>query len=213
MRINEIFLSIQGESSSQGLPTVFVRTTGCNLRCGYCDTEYAFYDGSAMSPEEVFAQVEGFGVNRVCLTGGEPLLQPPDELRRLLDLLDPYEVSIETGGSLPIVGYDLRDRHRWVMDIKCPSSGMSDRGDYGNIASLRPRDEVKFVVGDEGDYHWSVQVMERHRLPEHCRVLFSPVFGRMDPSLLAEWLLRDRVEGRLQVQLHKVLWGPRRRGV
>lgn len=213
MRISEIFLSLQGESSSVGLPTVFVRTAGCNLRCRWCDTTYAFTGGEEMTPAEVARRAAAYGVRRVCLTGGEPLLQPHEEVRTLLDLLRDHEVSIETSGAVSLRGYPLREGHRWVMDLKCPSSGMSGRMDLGNLDHLRGGDELKFVVADEADYRWAVDTIRRHGLERRCRLLFSPVHGELDPARLAEWVLRDRLDARVQVQLHKLLWGDRRRGV
>ncbi len=213
MRVSEIFLSLQGESSSAGLPTVFVRTAGCHLRCRWCDTTYAFAGGEELAPAEVYRRAAAFGVRRACLTGGEPLLQPRHEVLALLDLLGDWEVSVETSGAVSLEGFPLRDGHRWVMDLKCPSSGMSERMDLANLDRLRPVDEVKFVVGDEADYRWAVETIRRHGLERRCRLLFSPVYGELDPARLAEWILRDRLEARLQVQLHKLLWGPDRRGV
>jgi len=213
VRVSEIFLSLQGESSSAGLPTVFVRTAGCHLRCRWCDTAYAFAGGEEMTPAEVYQRAAAYGVRRACLTGGEPLLQPRHEVLALLDLLGGWEVSVETSGAVSLAGFPLRDGHRWVMDLKCPSSGMSERMDLANLERLRPVDEVKFVVGDEADYRWAVETIRRHGLERRCRLLFSPVYGELDPARLAEWILRDRLEARLQVQLHKLLWGPDRRGV
>lgn len=210
MRINEIFLSLQGESSSAGLPTVFVRTTGCNLRCRYCDTAYAFTEGEEMSPEEVRRRVDACGVRRVCLTGGEPLLQPRGEVAALLDLLADREVSVETSGALPLAPYALREHHRWVMDVKCPSSGMAGRLHADNLRRLRPQDEVKFVVADEADYRWAAAFIREHGLDGRHRLLLSPVHGELDPAALAAWMLEDRLEARLQVQLHKLLWGDAR---
>lgn len=210
MRISEVFLSLQGESSSAGLPTVFVRTTGCNLRCRWCDTAHAFTGGEEMSPEEVRRRVDACGVRRVCLTGGEPLLQPRGEVAALLDLLADHEVSVETSGALPLAPYTLREHHRWVMDVKCPSSGMADRMDRDNLRRLRPQDEVKFVVADEADYRWAAAFIRRHGLDGRHRLLLSPVHGELDPAALAAWMLEDRLEARLQVQLHKLLWGDAR---
>lgn len=214
MRVSEIFLSIQGESASAGLPTVFVRTAGCPLRCRWCDTPYALKgEGETLTPDEVHRRAAAYGVRRLCLTGGEPLAQPRDEVLALLDLLASWEVSVETGGAHSLAGVPLRPGHRWVMDVKCPSSGMSERMDLGNLERLRPQDEVKFVVADEADYRWAADLVRRFRLEGRCRLLFSPVHGELAPAALAEWLLRDRLEARLQVQLHKIIWGPAARGV
>ncbi|MDI3328167.1 MAG: radical SAM protein [Alicyclobacillaceae bacterium] len=218
MKVNELFFSIQGESSSMGLPTVFVRFTGCNLRCSYCDTTYAYFEGKRMTPEEVFARIEAYGVRRVCLTGGEPLIQPRDELQKLLNLLgsDQYEVSIETDGSVDIDRIRLRPRQRFILDVKVPSSQMHLYMDFDNLRRIVPeRDEVKFVVGTEEDYEWSKEIIDRYDIrPEKgYSLLFSPVFGVLEPRKLAEWILRDRLNARLQVQLHKFIWDPATRGV
>ncbi len=210
MRVSEVFLSLQGESSSAGLPTVFVRTAGCNLRCRWCDTAYAFTGGEELPPAEVRRRVEAYGVRRVCLTGGEPLLQPRDEVAALLDLLADREVSVETSGAVPLAPHALRQHHRWVMDVKCPSSGMSGRLHPDNLRRLRPQDEVKFVVADEADYRWAAAFIREHGLEGRHRLLLSPVHGELDPAALAEWILEDRLEARLQVQLHKLLWGDAR---
>lgn len=211
MRINEIFLSLQGESSSAGLPTTFVRTTGCNLRCAWCDTTYAYSEGSEMTPEEVFEHVAANDVRRVCLTGGEPLLQPEAELKRLLELLAGQEVSIETNGAQPLGNYSLGPGHRWVMDVKCPSSNMAGRLIRDNLALLRPHDEVKFVIAGKGDYGWARTFIKEHGLVDRCRVILSPVHG-FKPDSLAGWILEDRLDVRVQVQLHKVIWDPEARG-
>jgi len=210
--VKEIFLSLQGESGSQGLPTVFIRTSGCDLRCSWCDTAYAYTGGEEMTPGEVEGRVRAFGVRRACLTGGEPLLQPREEIQELLDRLGEFELSIETGGHRPLHPYRLAPGHRWVMDLKCPSSGMSGRMCWDNLEVLRPRDEVKFVVADRRDYLWARETISRHRLPERCRVLLSPVHGVLQPAELAGWMLKDRLEARLQLQLHKLLWGEGARG-
>lgn len=201
-----------------GLPTVFVRFTGCNLRCSYCDTTYAYFEGSRTTPEDIFAKVHTYGVRRVCLTGGEPLIQPREELQHLLDLFDRhgYEVSIETDGSMSIDRVKLRPRQRFILDIKVPSSEMHTYMDFDNLKRIIPcRDEVKFVVGNEEDYLWSKDIIHRYDIePEKgYRLLFSPVHGVLEPRILAEWILRDRLDVRLQVQLHKWIWEPERRGV
>lgn len=213
MRVKEIFLSLQGESRSQGQPTVFVRTSGCDLRCSWCDTAYAYGGGEEMAPGEVEARVRSFGVRRVCLTGGEPLLQPREELQELLDRLGDLELSVETGGHRPLDPFRLGPRHRWVMDLKTPSSGMGDRICWDNLAALGPRDEVKFVIADRRDYLWAREVISRHRLGERLGVLLSPAHGALPPRELARWMLEDRLEARLQLQLHKLIWGEGVRGV
>ncbi len=210
MRINEIFFSIQGESTSAGLPTVFVRTTGCNLRCRYCDTQYAYYSGEEMTPLEVFREVSKHPGRRVCLTGGEPLMQDLSELQDLMDMLSGYEVSIETNGTLSISGLRLSSGHRWIMDIKCPSSGHAGHIHPDNLALLRRQDEVKFVIGDRDDYLTALRLIQREGLQQRCRVLLSPVYQALQPALLAEWVLADGLDCRIQLQLHKYIWGEKR---
>lgn len=214
MQITEIFYSIQGESSWAGSPCVFVRTTGCNLRCVWCDTEYSFYGGRTMSVAEVAAEVRKYGCKLVEITGGEPLLQKElnDLCRLLLD--SGHTVLIETGGSLDISELDPRTIR--IMDIKCPGSGEVERNYWPNLKHLTERDEVKFVVKDRADFDWARKVALEHHLTERCTVLFSPVWGELDLKPLAEWILADtalRGRVRLQVQLHKFIWGPNVRGV
>lgn len=215
MRINEIFLSIQGESRSAGLPTVFVRTTGCNLRCVYCDTTYAYYEGQQMSLDEVIARVQSYGVRRVCLTGGEPLIQPQAEVQAFFDRLQGYEVSVETSGSIFVGQWHLHPNQRWVVDMKVPSSGESGRMDLRNLEPtvLRAYDEVKFVVGDREDYEWSRALILEHGLQGRCGLLFSPIWGTLQPLELTNWLIADRLDARMQLQLHKLIWNPTARGV
>ncbi|MCK6561740.1 radical SAM protein [candidate division KSB1 bacterium] len=211
MRITEIFHSIQGESTYSGLPCVFVRTTGCNLRCVWCDTAYAFYGGQEMRLEEILAQVRGYHCKLVELTGGEPMLQKetPELARRLLQ--EGFTVLIETGGSLDLSPLDTRVIK--IMDLKCPGSGEADRNYWPNLAILQPHDQIKFVIKDRRDYDWAVGVIRMHRLEERFPLLFSPVFNVMDYRQLAEWLLADRVNARFQLQLHKYIWPPDMRGV
>jgi len=208
LRVNEIFYSLQGESRSSGFPTVFVRLTGCPLRCGYCDTDYAFHEGQWMGIDQIVIEVARHGARYVTLTGGEPLAQRPARalLARLCDA--GHEVSIETSGAVEIA--DLDRRARIVMDIKTPASGEADRNLSGNLLHLKPTDEVKFVISDHADYEWSRAFVRRERLDERCEVLFSPVWGRLEPRQLGEWILADRLPVRLQVQLHKLLWGEER---
>jgi 7-carboxy-7-deazaguanine synthase len=217
VRINEIFLSIQGESSSIGLPTVFVRTGGCNIRCTYCDTPYALTaQGSVkMSVDEVMAAVREKKVKRVCLTGGEPLIQPRAEVQELLDKLaeEGYEVSIETSGSIPIEPFKLHDRQRWILDMKVPSSGESEAMHFESLHHLRPCDEVKFVVGTEEDFAWSVDLIRRYGLEGRVQLLFSPIWGACTPLQLTQWVLGSGIDARVQVQLHKIIWDPDTRGV
>lgn len=212
MRITEIFLSIQGESSRAGRPCVFVRTTGCNLRCVWCDTDYAFYGGRELSVAEVIQEVEriGRGCRLVELTGGEPLLQNDiGELARAL-LDRGYTVLCETSGSLDIDRVP-RDVVR-IMDIKCPGSGEVEANLWENLERLGPRDELKFVIRDRDDYEWALSVIEAHGL-EGREVLFSPVWGELSLRQLAEWMLQDNVPARLQTQLHKHVWGAQQAGV
>ena len=205
LRITEIFYSLQGETSRVGLPTVFVRLTGCPLRCIYCDTAYAFTGGQAMGLSEIMAEVARHGARYVTVTGGEPLAQK-NCLPLLQDLCDAgYEVSLETGGALDVSGVDPRVVK--VLDIKTPASGESGKNLWGNLASLRAHDEIKFVLCDEADYLWARQMLEEHNLAARCAVLFSPAQGQLDATALAEWILRDHLPVRFQLQLHKLLWG------
>lgn len=209
--INEIFHSIQGESSFAGMPCVFVRLTWCNIRCTYCDTAYAFEEGAPMSVDEIVAKVASFGCRRVEVTGGEPLFQPGVHalMERLCD--DGYEVLIETGGSLDISGVDPRVRR--IVDFKCPSSGMEKKNLWRNAAALAPTDEVKFVIGDRADYEWSKARIAEHGLAGRCPILMSVVFGKLEPVELAGWILEDRLDVRFQLQMHKYIWDPEKRGV
>ena len=208
LRITEIFYSLQGEARTVGLPTVFVRLTGCPLRCGYCDTEYAFSGGEWMSLEDILARVSEYRPRYVTVTGGEPLAQRPcrELLRRLCDR--DYEVSLETGGALDIG--DIDPRVSIVMDLKTPGSGEERKNLYANIERLRPGDQVKFVICDREDYEWSRARLAEYRLDEISEVLFSPAYGQVSPTELAEWILADRLPVRLQIQLHKLLWGEAR---
>lgn len=205
LRITEIFLSLQGEARSVGWPTVFVRLTGCPLRCSYCDTTYAFSGGEFMSIDAVLAQVGDYRVHHVCVTGGEPLAQKEclPLLSRLCDA--GYEVSLETSGALDVSRVDTRVIK--VMDLKTPGSGEAARNRYENVDFLTSRDQVKVVIADRDDYEWAKAVVKRYELNTRCEVLFSPVFGRIEPRILAEWILEDRLPVRFQLQLHKILWG------
>lgn len=211
LRINEIFYSIQGESSAAGRPCVLVRLTGCQMRCSWCDSEYSFYEGSWMSLEEVLEEVGRHGCELVEITGGEPLLQPGafPLMRRLCEL--GHEVLLETGGGLDISAVDPRV-HR-IVDIKCPASGESDNNLWDNLELLTPRDEIKFVVADRSDYEWARRRLAEHRLAELCPVHLSPVEGGLDAAELAGWILDDRLPVRLNLQVHKLLWGAAKRGV
>ncbi len=205
LRLTEIFHSLQGEARSVGWPTVFVRLTGCPLRCGYCDTAYAFHGGDWWEIDSILAEVSRHGARHVCVTGGEPLAQKRciDLLTRLCDA--GYEVSLETSGALDISAVDPRVSR--VMDLKTPGSGEQARNRLENIALLTARDQVKFVLCDRADFDWAVAMLHEHDLPARCDVLFSPSHGQVDPRALAEWMLADRVPARFQLQLHKVLWG------
>lgn len=205
LRIHEIFFSLQGESTRVGLPTVFVRLTGCPLRCGYCDTAYAFQGGSNMSVEQILERVATHGTRYVTVTGGEPLAQKECQalLRALCDA--GYDVSLETGGSLDIGPVD--PRVSVILDIKTPGSGEAAKNRWDNLPLLKPRDEVKFVLCDRMDYDWAKQVLAEHGIADKCTVLFSPVYGRLNPTELAEWILQDQLPVRMQLQLHKLLWG------
>lgn len=208
LRVNEIFLSLQGESKSVGLPTVFIRLTGCPLRCGYCDTAYAFTEGEWQAIEAIMRQVGEFGVRHVCVTGGEPLAQKGC-LRLLAQLCDAdYQVSLETSGALDISEVDPRVER--VMDLKSPGSGEVEKNRYENIPLLTQRDQVKFVIGDRADYEWACEVIRQYDLAARCEVLFSPVQGVMDARQLAQWILEERLPVRFQIQLHKYLWGDER---
>lgn len=211
LKVNEIFRSIQGESSHAGRPCAFVRLTGCQMRCVWCDTEYAFYDGSWKSLDDVLAAVAAFGCPLVEVTGGEPLLQPAVHplLAALCDA--GYEVLLETGGGLDIAGVDPRVRR--IVDVKCPGSGEAEHNRWENLADLRPADEVKLVLADRADYDWARDVVARHRLGDRCPVHFAPVWGALDPAELARWILDDRLPVRLALQLHKLVWGAEARGV
>ena len=212
VRVNEIFYSIQGESTWAGCPCVFVRLTGCNLRCAWCDTEYAFYEGRQMEIGEVAAKVESFGCGLVEITGGEPLLQ--QGVHPLIEMLlaRGHAVMIETSGERDISVLDPRVVR--IMDLKCPASGESERNRWSNLEHLTTRDEVKFVVADRRDYEWAREVIRTHRLAERVNaVLLSPVFGKLAPSDLAAWILSDRLPVRMQLQMHKHIWPPTTRGV
>lgn len=208
LRITEIFASIQGESTWVGLPTVFVRLTGCPLRCSWCDTAYAFTGGENRSLDEVLAEVARHGLKHVCVTGGEPLSQKGC-LPLLSALCDAgYAVSLETSGALDIGAADPRVSR--IMDLKAPGSGEVERNLYDNIAQLKADDEVKIVLANADDYAWAKQQIATHRLAERCTVLLSPVAGELDPAQLAEWIVRDRLPVRFQLQLHKILWNDAR---
>lgn len=204
LRITEIFFSLQGETSRVGLPTVFVRLTGCPLRCSYCDTSYAFTGGKSVALTEILEQVAQYSPRYVTVTGGEPLAQK--NCLKLLEMLCDagYSVSLETGGALDIGEVDARVMR--VVDIKTPASGEVAKNRWENIELLSRHDEIKFVLCDEDDYRWACGILAQYRLAERCEVLFSPAQGTLDPADLAEWILRDRLPVRFQLQLHKILW-------
>jgi 7-carboxy-7-deazaguanine synthase len=212
LKINEVYLSIQGESTWAGLRCAFVRLTGCDLRCTYCDTEYAFYEGKKRTVGEVYDEVMGLESPMVEITGGEPLLQ-----KNVLPLMRMFcdagkRVLIETSGAHDISGIDARVYR--IMDLKTPSSGECGRNLYENIAHLTGRDEVKFVIGSREDYEWAREKTAEHGLAERCgAVLFSPVFGKIEPVQIVEWMLEDRVPARFQLQMHKFIWDPKAKGV
>jgi 7-carboxy-7-deazaguanine synthase len=211
MRITEIFHSVQGESTFAGLLCVFVRLTGCPLRCTWCDTEYAFFGGTDRSIDDVLDTVRSYDCQLVEVTGGEPLAQPDTAtlLRRLCQ--EGITVLLETSGAMDTTVVD--SSVRIILDVKCPGSGMTERMHWPNVERLRPQDEAKFVIQDRGDYEWAKGIVDRFQLTDRCPVLFSPVFGALDPRQLAEWLLADRLPIRLQLQLHKHIWTPDMRGV
>jgi len=204
LRISEIFFSLQGETSRVGLPTVFVRLTGCPLRCTYCDTTYAFTGGQTMTLATILQEVASHAPRYVTVTGGEPLAQK-NCLPLLTALCDAgYEVSLETSGALDIGAVDARVMR--VLDIKTPASGEAAKNRWENLSLLTPHDEIKFVLCDEQDYLWAKQILQQHHLADRCAVLFSPAHGALNATRLAEWILRDRLPVRMQVQLHKILW-------
>lgn len=205
LRITEIFCSLQGESRTTGWPTTFIRLTGCPLRCGYCDTAYAFKGGEWLSLSEILQRVDEIGVSHVTVTGGEPLAQK-GSLELLAALCDrDYQVSLETSGALDISGVDPRVAR--VVDIKTPGSLERDKNLWENLHDLKPSDQLKFVICDRDDYQWSKQLMKEHQLHQRCEVLFSTAYGQLQATELAEWIVEDRLPVRFQIQLHKLLWG------
>ena len=211
LKVNEIYFSIQGESSYAGLPCVFVRLTGCNLRCVWCDTEYAFYEGEWKSLDQIVAEAAQFGCKLVELTGGEPLLQK--ESFALVDkLIDAgFKVLVETSGSISLKM--LNPEAIKIMDVKCPGSKMAEKNRWENIDYLTPKDEVKFVLADRADYDWAVDVMRKYKLDRKATVLFSTVFGALESVRVVEWILQDKLPVRFQLQMHKFIWHPETKGV
>jgi 7-carboxy-7-deazaguanine synthase len=212
LKVNEIYYSIQGESTAAGLPCVFVRLTYCNLRCVYCDTEYAFYDGKEMAIPAIINEVKKYDCKLVEITGGEPLVQMEECLELMIKLGDEgFKVLIETGGSLPIK--DIDPRVKIIMDLKCPSSSMDKKNLYENINYLKSTDELKFVIGNREDYDWTVGVLKKYQLENKCKILFSVVFGKLEPVQLVNWILEDQLKVRFQLQMHKFIWHPETKGV
>jgi 7-carboxy-7-deazaguanine synthase len=211
MKVCEIFTSIQGESTYAGMPCTFIRMTGCNLRCSYCDTVYAYEEGTEFSEDEIISRVDRAGLKTVEITGGEPLLHGgiPSLVTRLLE--SGYTVLVETNGSQDIRNIDRRSVI--ILDVKTPGSGMSGSILQSNLEVLKDRDEVKFVITDKEDYEWAKNLIRKYSLPERCTVLFSPAFGILDPSALSTWIMADKLDVRLNLQLHKYIYGPHLRGV
>jgi len=211
IKINEIYHSIQGESSKAGLPTVFVRLTYCNLRCSYCDSEYAFHDGTEMTIEAIVNEVRKYNCNLVEVTGGEPLFQNEslELMKRLCD--EGFDVMLETSGSLPIK--DVDKRVMIILDLKCPSSKMMKKNLYENLNYIKPTDEIKFVIGTREDYEWAKGIIGKFNLTEKSAILFSVVFGELEPVKLVEWILEDKLKVRYQLQMHKIIWEPTAKGV
>ena len=211
LKVNEIYHSIQGESSKSGLPCIFVRLTYCNLRCTYCDTEYAFYVGEDKSIAEIINEVKKYNCKLIEVTGGEPLVQK--ECLELMKLLcdEGFDVMLETGGSLTIK--DIDERVQIIMDLKCPSSKMEKKNLYENINYLKPKDELKFVIGNRKDYDWSKEIISKYDLINKSEILFSVVFGELEPVSLVNWIIEDKLDVRYQLQMHKYIWHPETKGV
>jgi len=211
LKVNEIYHSIQGESTNAGLPCVFIRLTGCNLRCTYCDTEYAFFEGKERAVEEIIEEAKKYNCKLVEVTGGEPLMQ--GECNALMKNLcdEGFEVLLETAGNMPINEVDKRVKI--IMDLKCPSSGMMDKNLYENVSHLKKEDEIKFVIGIREDYDWSKEIFKKYGLNKKCTVLFSAVFNKLDPLTLVNWILEDKLDVRFQLQMHKFIWHPETKGV
>lgn len=211
LKVNEIYASIQGESSHTGLPCVFVRLTGCNLRCSWCDTAYAFYEGKIITIKEALTEVESFGLPLVEITGGEPLMQ--EEVYLLMESLlkKGYRVMLETGGALTIK--KVPEKVIKILDIKCPGSGEEKKNHLENLKLLSSHDEIKFVLLDRADYEWSRDFLKKHNLTHSTQILFSPVYEKLNLKVLSEWILEDKLAVRLQTQLHKVIWSKDAMGV
>ena len=208
LKINEIFYSLQGESSRIGLPTTFVRLTGCPMRCTYCDTAYAFHEGKNLSFDEIIDEIKHFDTNFITVTGGEPLAQRSCYafLDQLCDI--GYDVSLETGGALSIK--DVHEKVKIILDIKTPGSGESENNHWDNLLLIKPTDEIKIVITDQNDYKWAKKVIQEKGLYLNSDILFSPSFGDLEPSELAGWILKDNLKVRMQLQLHKIIWGEKK---
>ena len=211
IKINEIYLSVQGESTHTGLPCIFIRLTGCNLRCSWCDTAYAFHEGKNMSIDEILQKVENFGIHLVEITGGEPLMQDNvyTLMRKLIEKR--HKVMLETGGSISLerVPKDVIK----IMDLKCPGSGEQEKNNLDNLKLLTPHDEVKFVILDRKDYEWSRDIIKKFKINETAHILLSPVFDKLELKEMVKWILEDRLPVRLQTQLHKIIWDKNTIGV
>ena len=211
LKINEIYFSVQGESSYSGLPCIFIRLTYCNLRCTYCDSEYSFYDGEKMKIDEILKEIKKYSCNLVEVTGGEPLLQ-----KNCVNLLNEliknnYDVLLETSGSLSIS--DVPNKVINIIDFKCPSSKMDSKNMWDNINYLKKNDEIKFVIGDRIDYEWTKQKIEEYKLNQICNILMSPVYGEIEPKEIVKWILEDNLKVRFQIQMHKEIWPADKKGV
>ncbi len=211
LKINEIYHSIQGESSYSGLPCVFVRLTYCNLRCSYCDTEYAFYEGKDMSIKQIIKKINSYKCNLVEITGGEPLLQ-----KNCIKLINELEknnkkVLIETGGSLSI--QNISKKTHIILDLKCPSSNMENKNLWANLDYIKKTDEIKFVVGNKADYEWTKNIIKKYDLENKCHLLISPVYDKIDNEKIINWILKDNLKIRFQIQLHKEIWDKDKKGV
>jgi 7-carboxy-7-deazaguanine synthase len=205
LKVFEIFYSLQGESSRVGLPTIFIRLSGCPMRCHYCDTAYAFQGGSMMGMDDIMSSIKKFNTRYVTVTGGEPLAQK-EVLNLLKTLADSdYQVSLETGGGLSIKEVD--PRVKIILDIKTPESGEEKKNHWENLEVINSKDEIKFVLCSRGDYEWAKQILDQYQLTEKCEILFSPVYQKLNATDLGNWILKDQLHVRMQIQLHKLLWG------
>ena len=211
LKVNEIYFSIQGESTHAGRPCIFIRLTYCNLRCTYCDTTYSFYEGKNMEISEIMDNIKQWNCQFIEVTGGEPLFQ--DECINLLNelLKSNYEVALETGGSLPIC--NVPKKVIKIVDFKCPSSGMAKKNLWSIIDNIQIHDEIKFVIGDREDYEWAKEKIAEFHISEKCIILLSPTFNKIDPETIVEWILEDSLPVRMQIQLHKYIWEPKKQGV